>query len=53
VADFEKMVAGIAKTKVKVLPMTAVWSACGRDFIGPAPNPGCRFDGANVAAPQP
>lgn len=53
VDDFEKMVAGIAKTKVKVLPMTAVWSACGRDFIGPAPTPGCRFDGANVAAPQP
>jgi peptidoglycan/xylan/chitin deacetylase (PgdA/CDA1 family) len=53
VADFEKMIAGIAKTQVRVLPMTQVWAACGRDFTDPSADGGCRFDAANVAAPKP
>jgi len=52
-ADFERMVAGIAETGVKVMPLTRVWDACGRDFGGPSPTPRCRFDSSNVAAPQP
>lgn len=53
IKDFEKAIAGIAKTKVRVMPVAQVWAACGRDFAGPAPHPTCQFDGTKVAAPAP
>jgi len=49
-ADFQKLVDGIAKTQIKVMPMTQVWAACGHDFMGTAPP--CRLDTSNVAAPS-
>ena len=53
IKDFEKVIAGIAKTGVKVIPVARVWEACGHDFVGPAPDPRCDFEALNVAAPKP
>jgi peptidoglycan/xylan/chitin deacetylase (PgdA/CDA1 family) len=53
IKDFEKAIAGIAKTGIKVMPVARVWEACGRDFTGPVPDTKCQFDALNVAAPKP
>ena len=52
VANFEKLIEGVAKSGVRVMPLTQVWAACGRDFNGPTPSPTCDF-GSGAAAPRP
>ncbi len=53
IKDFEKAIAGIARTGIKVIPVARVWEACGRDFTGPIPHAACDFGAASVAAPKP